>query len=146
MSETPSAGGASPRRGDPAPLTVQETSAEKTPVQVSTGRLPDPEEVLEIVTAAHRSYASVDDGVVAHYIPALAQASPDLFGVAIAGVHGLGDGCGRDRRGDRRDRCRPAHGDAEQKARYTKMHDDTRLLKGEAHLDHQHEPVTDPAA
>ena len=109
MSETPSADGASPRRGDPAPLTVQETS-EETPVQVSTGRLPDPEEVLEIVKAAHRSYASVDDGVVADYIPALAQASPDLFGVAIAGVHGRERLWARSSR-DRRDRRRPAHGD-----------------------------------
>ena len=87
ISETPCADGASASRGDPAPLTIQETSAEETPVRISTGRLPE-QEVLEIVRAAHRSYARVDDGVVADYIPALAQASPDLFGVAIAGVPG----------------------------------------------------------
>src|SRR3954451_1311187 len=88
MSETTSDDGASTGRREPAPLTVQETRAEETPVQVSTGRLPDPEEVLGIVKAAHRSYANVTNGVVADYIPALAQASPSLFGVAVAGVHG----------------------------------------------------------
>ncbi len=94
MSETTSLDGEAAGRGSSAPLTVQESTAPDAPVQVSTGNLPDPEEVLEIVEAAHRSYARVDDGVVADYIPALAQASPDLFGIAVAGVHGQVAGVG----------------------------------------------------
>ena len=94
MSERTSLDEEAAGRGGSAPLTVQESTAADAPVQVSTGNLPDLEEVLEIVAAAHRSYARVDDGDVADYIPALAQASPDLFGIAVAGVHGQVAGVG----------------------------------------------------
>ncbi len=91
---TPVDGVASGRAGSTPYLPVQESTPDESRVQVSTGDLPSPEEVFEIVTAAHRSYARVSDGVVADYIPALAQADPDLFGVAIAGVHGQVAGVG----------------------------------------------------
>jgi glutaminase len=94
MSGTTSFEGGTDGRGDPAYLPVEEHLEDDSRVQVSTGDLPSSEEVFEIVTAAHRSYARVADGKVADYIPALALADPDLFGVAIAGVHGEVAGVG----------------------------------------------------
>jgi len=70
---------------------------ERTPealTQVSTGTMPGPETVVELITQAHRSYADVTDGAVADYIPALAVASPDLFGIAAVGVNGRTAGVG----------------------------------------------------
>ncbi|GGF23746.1 glutaminase A [Subtercola lobariae] len=55
---------------------------------VSTGELPPPGRVRELLIEAHSRYGSVSDGNVADYIPALAAASPDLFGLAVAGVRG----------------------------------------------------------
>ncbi len=86
MSE--SAGQPPGRAGSAPVLPVHESTPDETPVQVSTGALPDFQTVLEIIDAARRTYQRVSDGVVADYIPALAQASPDLFGIAIAGVGG----------------------------------------------------------
>src|SRR5207342_781258 len=37
---------------------------------------------------AYERYRDNRDGVVADYIPVLAEASPDLFGIAIAGTRG----------------------------------------------------------
>lgn len=62
---------------------------------VSTGALPDPDRVDELVASAYERYRYVADGTVADYIPALAAADPDLFGVCVTGtdgaVHGAGD-------------------------------------------------------
>jgi glutaminase len=57
-------------------------------VRVSTGELPSLETVQELVQAAHSSFRKVRLGEVADYIPALAKASPDLFGIAVVGVRG----------------------------------------------------------
>ena len=59
-----------------------------TPPRVSTGDLPDPEDVQRVVTEAYERYRSTTDGVVADYIPALAAASPDLFGISVVGARG----------------------------------------------------------
>lgn len=63
--------------------------------QVATGALPDPPRVDELVHEAHRRYADDNDGTVADYIPALAQADPELFGLAVVeaagAVHDAGD-------------------------------------------------------
>jgi glutaminase len=64
------------------------------PTQVSTGTLPSLDTVRELLTEAHRSYAGVTDGAVADYIPALARASADLFGIAVVGVRGRAAGVG----------------------------------------------------
>lgn len=60
-----------------------------------TGHLPDWAEVESLVEAAHRRYKSNTDGVVADYIPVLAEADPDLFGVCVVevdgGLHTSGD-------------------------------------------------------
>ena len=56
---------------------------------VSTGRLPEPDLVQSILEDAFARVADVSDGEVADYIPALAEASPDLFGACMVNVHGL---------------------------------------------------------
>lgn len=62
---------------------------------VSTGRLPDPDLVQEHLEAAFARCVDVRDGEVADYIPALADAAPDLFGACIVEVdgqvHAVGD-------------------------------------------------------
>lgn len=55
---------------------------------VSTGRLPEAGDVGRVVTEAYELFRGVDDGVVADYIPALAEADPGCFGISVAGVDG----------------------------------------------------------
>jgi glutaminase len=55
---------------------------------ISTGSLPSDEEIRAIVEAGYERFRHDDEGKVADYIPALAEASPDTFGVCVAGVHG----------------------------------------------------------
>jgi glutaminase len=81
-------------RGTSPRMRVHDRTPEEVAAQVSTGQLPRPETVEELIGAAHRAYGTVADGVVADYIPALAQASPDLFGIAVAGVGGRVFGVG----------------------------------------------------
>ncbi len=58
------------------------------PQRVSTGALPDPLDIAELLEDAHRRYRGVTDGHVADYIPALAAAPPEGFGACVAGVGG----------------------------------------------------------
>jgi len=62
---------------------------------VSTGRLPQRDDVRAVIADAFERWRAVDAGDVADYIPALAETAPDLFGVAVAAVDGnvfaLGD-------------------------------------------------------
>lgn len=55
---------------------------------VSTGRLPDAATVAALVQEARERYRGVAEGRVADYIPALARASADWFGICAAGVGG----------------------------------------------------------
>ncbi|MFZ0249062.1 MAG: glutaminase A [Acidimicrobiales bacterium] len=55
---------------------------------ISTGSLPSDEEIRAIVEAGYERFRHDGEGKVADYIPALAEASPDAFGVCVAGVHG----------------------------------------------------------
>lgn len=55
---------------------------------VSTGELPAPQQVRDVVTEAYERYRGNTSGQVADYIPALADASPDLFGICVVGVRG----------------------------------------------------------
>lgn len=65
------------------------------PQQVSTGALPGWESVDALVHEAHRRYADDRSGTVADYIPVLAEADPELFGLAVievdGGLHDAGD-------------------------------------------------------
>jgi glutaminase len=55
---------------------------------VSTGHLPTPEMVQALVTEAHASFKSNDEGENSQVYPALARASRDLFGICVAGTSG----------------------------------------------------------
>jgi len=59
-----------------------------TPPRVSTGELPRPGDVQRVVTEAYERYQPNTDGVVADYIPALANVAPDLFGICVVGARG----------------------------------------------------------
>ncbi len=67
------------------PLPFDETT---TPPRVSTGDLPRAEEVEQLVTEAYQRYRGTTEGRVADYIPVLAQASPDLFGICVVSARG----------------------------------------------------------
>ncbi len=58
------------------------------PSLVSTGELPEPSQVTDVVTEAYERYLSNGNGAVADYIPALASASPELFGISVVGAKG----------------------------------------------------------
>lgn len=55
---------------------------------VSNGHLPTAEVVQELVAEAHRRFAPVSDGRLADYIPALAAADPDHFGLCVSSCGG----------------------------------------------------------
>lgn len=55
---------------------------------VSTGALPGWDQVDDLVTEAHQRYRDHHEGVVADYIPVLAEVDPDLFGVAVTETGG----------------------------------------------------------
>lgn len=61
----------------------------------ATGVLPPSERIDEILAAAHRRAAAHTEGAVADYIPVLARADADAFGVCVAdvdgGLHEVGD-------------------------------------------------------
>ena len=61
---------------------------ETTPPRVSTGELPRVEEVRAVVTEAYERYRTNGDGAVADYIPVLAGASPEWFGICVVGATG----------------------------------------------------------
>lgn len=55
---------------------------------VSTGRLPPAEQIRSLVVEAYETYRSNRDGVNSQVYPALANVSPDLFGVCVTGANG----------------------------------------------------------
>ncbi len=52
---------------------------------ISTGQLPDPEQVQAVLEAAHAACRDLGEGAVADYIPALAAAPPTRSGPASPG-------------------------------------------------------------
>ena len=66
---------------------ISADEAGREPV-VSTGHLPAADTVQALLHEAHELYLPVDEGVVADYIPALARARRDLFGLSVVGVDG----------------------------------------------------------
>jgi glutaminase len=63
-------------------------SAELVSSVVSTGALPSQAHIEAVLAEAHDRYRTLDEGAVADYIPALADADPSLFGLALANVAG----------------------------------------------------------
>ena len=55
---------------------------------VSTGHLPEPETVQELVSEAQRRFKSNSDGQNSQVYPALARIPNDLFGVCVVGTSG----------------------------------------------------------
>ncbi len=58
------------------------------PYVISTGHLPQEQQVQVLVRAAYERYKGLDEGSVADYIPALAKVSASLFGICIVGTSG----------------------------------------------------------
>ena len=62
---------------------------------VSTGQLPSPDDVRALVDEAHERYRDVKEGATSDVYPALRDASPDRFGIAVVAtngaVHATGD-------------------------------------------------------
>jgi glutaminase len=67
------------------PLPFHETTTSNA---VSTGALPDPEVVVDLLTEVYDHFRPLEEGAVADYIPALANVDPSLFAVSIVGVAG----------------------------------------------------------
>lgn len=55
---------------------------------ISTGHLPSAEIVRDIMRETHARYAGLTDGQVANYIPKLAEADADWFGISLASATG----------------------------------------------------------
>lgn len=55
---------------------------------ISTGQLPSPERVQQLVENAHARFGAIDEGQNADYIPALAEVPRDLFGICVASAAG----------------------------------------------------------
>ncbi len=80
---------------------VDDTHAATTPDPrvgaqfVSTGRLPDGRRIDQLLAEAHRLFRTATDGVVADYIPVLADADPEHFALSVAEAtgarHSVGD-------------------------------------------------------
>lgn len=66
----------------------QTEEADGNSAPVSTGRLPSPERVQQLVEAAYQRFKSDDTGHNADHYPALAAVPRTLFGVCVAGVDG----------------------------------------------------------
>jgi glutaminase len=61
---------------------------ETTPPPVSTGELPQAEQATDLVIEAYERYRTNADGALADYIPILASASPQWFGISVVGARG----------------------------------------------------------
>ena len=61
---------------------------------VSTGHLPEPDNVLALVAEAHARYKSNDEGQNSQVYPALARVPSDLFGICVVGNSGRVYGAG----------------------------------------------------
>lgn len=58
------------------------------PAFVSTGSLPPNDRIESLIRDAHERFLPIDDGVVSDVYPALAEADPATFAVAVTSVHG----------------------------------------------------------
>lgn len=55
---------------------------------VSTGTLPDQQRITDLLQRAHERFRGVTDGAKPQVYPALAEADPEAFGIALTGVSG----------------------------------------------------------
>ncbi|MCE4026570.1 glutaminase A [Microbacterium sp. Au-Mic1] len=72
-----------------------QADVDDVPQLSSTGALPHAARIDQLVAEAHTRYAAHDDGIVADYIPLLAEADPAWFGLSVTdvagGTHAVGD-------------------------------------------------------
>lgn len=72
-----------------------QADVDDVPQLSSAGALPHTARIDQLVAEAHARYAGHDDGVVADYIPVLAEADPAWFGLSVVdvdgGTHAAGD-------------------------------------------------------
>jgi glutaminase len=61
---------------------------------VSTGHLPPPTAVDELVEEAHARFHRIGDGALSDVYPALARTPPELFGICVVATDGLVSGAG----------------------------------------------------
>ncbi len=61
---------------------------ESTSSAVSTGHLPLPEYIRELIREAFERFKSVDGGAVSTVYPALQRTNPELFGISLRGTDG----------------------------------------------------------
>ena len=64
------------------------TDSALEPALVSTGRLPTPRRVQQLVAEAHERYRGDAGGATSNVYPALAQVAPELFGICVIGMSG----------------------------------------------------------
>ncbi|CAM3956198.1 glutaminase A [Corallococcus sp. ZKHCc1 1396] len=64
------------------------------PPFVSTGQLPAPERVRELVDQAYQRHQGNTQGQCSQVYPALAKVDPRLFGVCVVGINGSSHGAG----------------------------------------------------
>jgi glutaminase len=57
-------------------------------IYISTGHLPSPEQVRQLVAEAHARFKSNTDGQNSQVYPALARVPSDLFGICVVGTSG----------------------------------------------------------
>ncbi len=74
--------------GDDLAYDLEEDVGADIDAQVSTGYLPAEGDVWAAVVDGYERFRQVEDGNVPDYIPALAAAPADAFGVCVAGVNG----------------------------------------------------------
>ena len=55
---------------------------------ISTGHLPEPDEIASVLAETYAAHASNADGEVSQVYPALARVDPTLFGLSIVGTSG----------------------------------------------------------
>lgn len=75
-------------------MEVQSVAEQAEQPYVSTGHLPQAEEVQNLVSEAHERFKSNDDGQNSQVYPALANVPTDLFGICVVGTKGRVFGAG----------------------------------------------------
>lgn len=73
---------------NPVPFPYERDPGQPESDVVSTGDLPASTIIGKIMQATYDRYAGLSDGVVADYIPKLAEADPDWFGLTLASAKG----------------------------------------------------------
>ncbi|MCW3158219.1 glutaminase A [Micropruina sonneratiae] len=70
-------------------MPVFEAHIEDVEQRALTGTLPAQQDVIRLMTQAYQRYRTLDEGVVADYIPILGRADPARFGLSLVGVNGF---------------------------------------------------------